>query len=229
MERSLVEFLASQLGRGIVSITGSGGKTSLMRALALHLKGRGFSVLVSTTTKLLSPELCDYGVDRIFVGQTPPSSPKAPGTADFLALPFSGRKVRAPEATLLTGLAAFYDYTLVEADGAAGLPLKLHRPHEPVVLPATASTIAVAGLRDWGKKATNGNFFALAPRYEGRTIDERLIADLIQDREGLLKGARGTTVLLLNQSEGAALDCSIIRGYFRNVWKASVRDDRIEL
>ena len=49
-----------------VSITGGGGKTTLMIESARYFKEKGLSVLVTTTTKVISPYLLDYGQDRVF-------------------------------------------------------------------------------------------------------------------------------------------------------------------
>lgn len=43
------------------------------------------------------------------------------------------------------------DYTLVEADGSKGLPLKAHAPHEPVIPPQSNQTILVLGAEGLGR------------------------------------------------------------------------------
>ena len=48
-------------------------------------------------------------------------------------------------------LAALADYVLVEADGSAGLPLKAHAPHEPVIPAEAARTILVVGASGFGR------------------------------------------------------------------------------
>ncbi|MBW2409536.1 MAG: hypothetical protein JRF72_07020, partial [Deltaproteobacteria bacterium] len=42
-------------GRGVVSLVGAGGKTSLMFRLAHEISEAGDSVLTTTTTKILNP------------------------------------------------------------------------------------------------------------------------------------------------------------------------------
>ena len=48
-------------------------------------------------------------------------------------------------------LTALADYVLVEADGSAGLPLKAHAPHEPVIPAEAARTILVVGASGFGR------------------------------------------------------------------------------
>ena len=43
------------------------------------------------------------------------------------------------------------DYILVEADGAKGLPLKAHRPWEPVIPVCTNQTVCIAGAAGIGR------------------------------------------------------------------------------
>ena len=48
-------------------------------------------------------------------------------------------------------LAEWFDYVLVEADGAAHRPLKAHAPHEPVIPPEANQTICVVGASGFGQ------------------------------------------------------------------------------
>jgi probable selenium-dependent hydroxylase accessory protein YqeC len=48
-------------------------------------------------------------------------------------------------------LAGWFDYVLVEADGAARRPIKAHAPHEPVIPAEANQTILVAGASGFGQ------------------------------------------------------------------------------
>ena len=61
MERTLISG-----GRGFVSVTGGGGKTSFMASFGKHLRDKGLSVLITTTTKVMSPRLHKYGQDMTY-------------------------------------------------------------------------------------------------------------------------------------------------------------------
>ena len=49
-----------------ISITGGGGKTTLMTEFASYLRSSGKRVLMTTSTKIMSPYKHDYKADRIF-------------------------------------------------------------------------------------------------------------------------------------------------------------------
>lgn len=120
------------IDRGVTAIIGGGGKTTLMYRLAEELRQRG-SVIVTTSTHIWPPEhlalACETG---------PVAGVLCLGT------PTAGGKLAAP-AQSFAELAALADFVLVEADGAAGLPLKAHAPHEPVIPENAAQVIAVVG------------------------------------------------------------------------------------
>ncbi len=140
--------LAELLGvrRGVTAVIGSGGKTSLLRFLGEELSRAGGRVLLCTTTKI-----------RPF-----PGLPWLPGD-DLRALetaaekhsllcagaPLGTGKLTAPEIPMAE-LERFFDYVLVEADGAAGRPLKAHAPWEPVIPPEARLTVCVVGLGGLG-------------------------------------------------------------------------------
>lgn len=139
---------ALEIRRGITAVIGGGGKTSLIRALGEDLAGRGYRVLLCTTTKmfpfpgLVSLEAPSEGelyqalaVHRLAAAGTP-----LPGTGKLTAL--------ALPMEVLAGLA---DYVLVEADGSAGHPMKAHAPHEPVIPPEAGQTVCVVGASGFGQ------------------------------------------------------------------------------
>jgi hypothetical protein len=117
-------------GRQVVSIVGSGGKTTLLWALARALVSPEARVLVSTTTKIWPPK-----ADELLPGVT------VAGTVNAVT-----GKLEAPPLNELRVLCACFDYVLLEADGAAGKPLKAWAAYEPVVPDYTTMTIAVLPL-----------------------------------------------------------------------------------
>lgn len=125
---------------GVTAIIGSGGKTAMLYALAEELSRLG-RVLCCTTTHIRVPThlpvLRDPGREELLrAAEVYPclcaGSVSEGGKLGPLALP-------------LEALAGRWDYVLAEADGARGLPLKAHAPHEPVVPSCAGLTILVAG------------------------------------------------------------------------------------
>lgn len=129
---------------GVTAVIGGGGKTTLLRTLGEELAKHG-RVLLCTTTKMLPyPEL-PYAANRQELEQLRDRhSLLCAGTV----LPESG-KITAPEVRM-SELTGWFDYVLVEADGAARRPLKAHAPHEPVIPPEANQTICVVGASGFG-------------------------------------------------------------------------------
>lgn len=130
---------------GITAVIGGGGKTTLLRTLGLEL-AQGHRVVLCTTTKILPfPDLPCAMTRADLQDMREPHHLLCAGTL----VPQTG-KLTAPEVSMET-LAAWFDYVLVEADGAARRPLKAHAPHEPVIPPQANQTICVVGSSGFGR------------------------------------------------------------------------------
>lgn len=149
----------------IVSLTGAGGKTTLMLALAQEAVAAGLTVVTTTTTKIFPPE--------------PHQSPKLLLTRDGLTVSYLAdqlkekRHVTVGHAMLDSGkiegiptqivrlCADTADLVIVEADGAAHKPVKAPESWEPVIVPFTDLVVPVVGLDCLGKPATQEWVFRL--------------------------------------------------------------------
>lgn len=126
--------------RGITAFVGSGGKTSLINRLAAELCADN-NVLCATTTRIYPPA---DGVTLLN-----PSTEMLTDAYRRIRLVTAGEmcedgKLCAPR-TDLRALAAVADYTLTEADGSRGLPLKAPNDNEPVLTGGERLVIAVLG------------------------------------------------------------------------------------
>lgn len=132
--------LLEQLGvtPGVTAVVGSGGKTTLLTALAREARGtcvlattthvlpfEGVPTLVSPTEREVAHALEGHRV--VCVGSLAEGSKLAAG---------------GPPCARLAELA---DHVLVEADGSRRLPLKAHAPWEPVIPEGTGRTVLVVG------------------------------------------------------------------------------------
>lgn len=117
---------------GVTAIIGSGGKTTLMYALAQELSQRG-SVIVTTTTHIWKPEHLPVA-ERVQM---------AKGIV-CVGTPCKNGKLTVPQQSIQE-LAQLAEYVLVEADGSAGKPLKAHAEHEPVIPENVTQVICVLG------------------------------------------------------------------------------------
>ena len=129
--------------REILSLTGGGGKTTVIRRMQREWMARKIFHAVSTTTHM------QYEKNESFLG--------TPSLESFLRIyescgtvwmgePVSEVKMKGfPEAFLqkVIGTGA---WLLLEADGAKCLPVKAPEVHEPVILPETTRVLQVYGL-----------------------------------------------------------------------------------
>ena len=134
--------------KGCIAVLGAGGKTTAVRSLAHRLCG--FSVLWTTTTHIYPAALGDCRL-RL-------ADPTAARLAAALAEPGvvcagvpAGEKWTALPSEVWTAGCRAADYVLCEADGAHRLPLKLHRPDEPVLPAETTRALIVVGLSALGR------------------------------------------------------------------------------
>jgi probable selenium-dependent hydroxylase accessory protein YqeC len=142
-----------------VSVIGSGGKTTLLRILSARLPG---SVILTTSTHIFPfPDvpLVDTGNEN-----TPANRGRilseiraalSRGRTVCLGQLLPSGKLASPAPFLpFEELLPVADHLLVEADGAKGLPLKAHRPWEPVIPACSDLTICVAGASGIGRPAS---------------------------------------------------------------------------
>ena len=156
---------ALKIEPGITAIIGSGGKSTLLRALGLELMRAGGRVLLCTTTHMfpVAGVPWDGSNRRLDAAPWKPGALHTPGcTCEVCAglargsicqagvlNPETG-KLSAP-AESLDQLAQRFDYVLAEADGSKRLPLKAHASWEPVVPVGTANVVWIVGASGFGR------------------------------------------------------------------------------
>lgn len=136
-----------EIKRGLTSIVGSGGKTTLMYALARELSQKG-RVIVCTSAKIYRP------TDIITLKGTQKEEIKrafANNNIICVGTEYGMGKLSAPELPF-SELSNMADYVLCEADGSRGLPLKAHAAYEPVIPPESVETVGVLGISGVNKR-----------------------------------------------------------------------------
>ena len=140
-------------GGHVVAVIGGGGKTSLMAAAAAALIDRGASVCVTTTTRtepLDWPDLMVLEHADLLAGTVVPSGATVfvrDGEADGKWLGLSPGSVDSLGGMMPDRV------VLVEADGSAGHPVKLHDAVDPPLPSRTSLAVAVIGLSAVGRPA----------------------------------------------------------------------------
>ena len=202
---------------GVISLVGAGGKTSLMFRLVRELAGQGDSVLSTTTTKIYVPNREQSSNVMIsksastFVTAARSILKRHPHiSAGSRLIPFQNKlKGFAPEAIDAIWQSGIFRWIVVEADGAAGRPVKAPAFHEPVIPQCTKWIIGIVGLKAVGKPLTERWVFRphrvsqITGLAEGSILTESAIVDLLIAENGILKGAPvgATRWAFLNQAD----------------------------
>lgn len=199
--KTLEEMFIKDGRCNFISITGGGGKTTLLSLFGQYLKNTGRSVLLTTTTKVQAPLYHDYLADHVFQSEASILSYEVEkGSMVFYAEKNSldVKKAFAPRPEILDVLADRFDCILCEADGSRGLPMKIHSSRDPVIHPKTTSVIAVMGAG-----ALFGKICYVVFGDEGETfVDEKYLKGYFDNPEAVLKGMDGYEgAVLVNAAE----------------------------
>ena len=185
-QNTITEALQLKIPKhAVISITGSGGKTSLIFAWAGELAASGKKVVITTTTRMFRPS-CTFEDGVIFAAE---DDPERPG------------KVMGPGTDAIEKLRDSADVVLIEAAGSRRMPLKWPAPWEPVVPDYTDITVFVAGLSGLGQKTAEAVYRAdeLPETLQRDTVDINLIHAIASSRSGGRKGACGEFRIFMNQ------------------------------
>lgn len=200
----------------VVAFVGAGGKTTALLRLARELRAAGARPVVTTTTKIFVPAASDdlrLAVDR--------DRSRALGLAAEAigsgAIPVVARAT-TPDGKLegipdewVAPLAALAGVThvLVEADGAAQLPLTAPREGEPVIPASATLVVAVVGADALGARVSGMHrperIAALTGLAPSDALDARAIARVVLDPRGNVRGTPATAriVALVNKADDA--------------------------
>nr|WP_320145288.1 selenium cofactor biosynthesis protein YqeC [uncultured Anaeromusa sp.] len=198
--------------KGIISLVGAGGKTSLALSLLAEAQAKQLPTVLTTTTKMHWKQLAQF---------RPIVADSAAETAGRLALRqtlgqtaawiggWLGEKAVGVEPEEVDWLLELLPeaVVLVEADGAKGCWLKAPSHHEPVVPQETAVTIGVLNIRALGKNL-EGKFVYRLPevcgvlgKEPGSCVELRDYALLAASPKGIFQHAHGRRILLLTGGE----------------------------
>lgn len=202
------------LARGtVISITGSGGKTTLMKQLASQARSVGRTCLVTTTTRIMKPSPAPgeelWLVESIEQFKIALQSSRAATAIVASGLEEEGAKLAGLPPSLVDEIAALraFDYIFVEADGSRHMPLKGYAEYEPVVPASTAATLILVGLGALGRRFSERSVHRMALLSErlavvpGTPISAAVIASALTHPDGYIERARGRRLVILNQMD----------------------------
>lgn len=184
----------------IISITGSGGKTTLMEKLAEELKQKG-RVLVTTTTKIRRPS--EESVDFIFDSfeeykkMNNSNAIVAIGNLNSQSNKFSSLK----EEELIKIMDDF-DYIIIEADGCRNLPLKMWKSYEPVIYNISSKVVSVFSAKTIDRKIQEDfiyNYDEFKELIDENIVDHHVYLKLIKNNPGPFGDFFGEKYVFFNQ------------------------------
>ncbi|GHV11224.1 hydroxylase accessory protein YqeC [Spirochaetia bacterium] len=239
----------------VLTVIGSGGKTSLIWHLARHLRGGAENdgtirkILVTPTTKMLVPSPpTQAGSSGGFYDHYCNEIPIESKNGIILAGRFNEETGKLESLPLdeLERIVPDYDLVLIEGDGSRGLPLKGWAEYEPAVPPFTTITVGILPLMSLGMRVSETIvhrlplFCALSDAQEGDILKPEHLVRVItghKGAKGLFAEARGKKILFFNQVEDektlerAGEVVSLLPGDFRSglggIIAGSVQKDRI--
>lgn len=199
MEKNLEKILKIKKN-DVISITGSGGKTSLMFYLANILKKKG-SVLITTSTKIKVPEKDQ--VDEIFLSFDDYVKKDFKNKIVGIGQKLEGiNKLKSIGENNLKTIAKDFDYIIIEADGCRNLPLKFWKEYEPVVYDFTDKLIGIFSIKVYGKEISSDfiyNFDEFRENIKSDLVDEEVFEKLI--KSGIFGNFCGEKFVFFNQAD----------------------------
>lgn len=202
--KTLTEIFHIKKG-DVVSITGTGGKTSLLFKLGNELR-KNCRVLITTSTKIYMPSKRDY--DFIYTMEEYMSDKKKNHIGTTV---ISSEYIKEENKLIgiidedLEKVMEDFDVVLIEADGSKMLPLKAWKDYEPPILKTTTKSIGVFPVDMIGEKISRDKIY----NYEdfikftgGKSIvDNEIVGNICSDKNGIFKNSRGSLYLYINRAD----------------------------
>ena len=216
IENSFLEALDIHRG-DVVCLSGAGGKTSLMFCLAGEAREQGLKVLVTTSTKIHVPDAELYDAIDLTGKLFSPGSVVVPGIY-VGGLPTSvAGKMTGVGMDLLSCQRKYFDLVLIEADGAAGKPLKGWNSTEPVIPNFATKTIGILDIQTLGSIICEALvhrleiFSEITGCKEGEPVTTDHLCRVILHDKGVFYQSKGVKILYINKVESVE-DCSNVDG-----------------
>lgn len=210
-ELNLVELVRTYK---TLAVTGAGGKTTLMFSLARQLVETGKKVITTTTTHIFSPTAHQSPMTILkSLDETLSTLPSALLNLGHVTIgreiDLTTGKLKGVDLETILRLGQLSDYTIIEADGAAGRLVKAPEAWEPVIPPFVDCVVFVMGLDSLGQRVDENTVFrvnrfcqvtGLAPNC---AITPESLARLAYHPTGGLKGvpSEAQFIVLLNKMD----------------------------
>ena len=161
--------------KAFISLVGVGGKSTLFKRLAEELAHKNKRMILTTTTKMYTWQLAPFAKKgRLIEGHN--EEPVWESIKKYFSVESKGRRLAVigekigdsgeekisgfpPDWLDKWWVDKLVDYFIVEADGAAGRPVKAPAPHEPAIPLSTTDLVGVIGIDALGLPLQEENVF----------------------------------------------------------------------
>jgi probable selenium-dependent hydroxylase accessory protein YqeC len=197
---SLIESLDLR-AREVISLVGAGGKTTLMYCLAKELLLAGKKVVTTTTTKILEPSSEETPCLLVHSDEEKLRQLALQRIDQFRHITLARERIESrklqgisPDLVSLLWNSPEIDMMIIEADGAAGRPVKAPRGWEPVIPAHTTLVVGLLGVDGVGKELNEENLFQAEriSQLTGIPMGEKMtcegMAILMVHPQGIFKG-----------------------------------------
>lgn len=196
----------------IISVIGSGGKTTFCKGLSLelykkYLLNKEISILFSTTTKI--GNFCDKKYKKILFNPEEEINMNLFEKVEGLYL--AGIKIDSKISSLplkiLENIVDKFSYVILEADGSKRKMIKAWNDTEPVYLSKTTTSVGIIPIKAIGMEINSLNihrFEIFNSKFNFKRkgkIDVELMTEIILNKDGLFKNSIGRRILFINQVE----------------------------
>lgn len=220
---------------GMITFVGAGGKSSLMRKLAMEWREQGRSFLLTTTTKMFyqqiidfAPVFCDdYNRGLFYVEKNLNLFGYAGWFKEYYDNKVSGIPLDWIEKFSQTGLVSSI---LIEGDGARQKLLKAPGDNEPIVSSQNKIVVGVLNLGAIGQELSPAivhrleNVIPLIGKRPGEKIEPQDIAALACHKRGIFFNTYGERILALTNVESCDIKTAEeIIEIIKNIGKSGIR------
>lgn len=190
----------------VVSIVGTGGKTTLMFQMGKELKNK-YKALLTTSTKIYKPT--DENYDYIYTSIKDYKYDDAKKCITVLSkdINYENNKLIGINDKDFEEVIGDFDLVIIEADGSRNLPLKGWKKHEPPILTKTNKTIGIIPINILGQKVNEDEIYGYE-EFENflsseDIIDKEVVGRICTSSDGIFKNSRGRLYLYINKVESA--------------------------
>lgn len=188
----------------VISIVGTGGKTTLLFKLGKELKNK-YKVLLTTSTKIYKPDKEDYDFIYTCMDDYLNDNIDVNIGATVLSKKFNteNQKLIGLDDSDFELIVNDFDVFLIESDGSRKLPLKGWKNQEPPILKSTNKTIGVFPIDMLGEKISHDKIYAYENFlfFSGNKdiVDMETVGKICSDKNGIFKNSRGKLYFYINR------------------------------